>query len=210
MHVGIDLDNTLICYDRVFGSIGVDLGILPASMATATKLLVREHIRGLEDGERQWMRLQGQAYGRFLERAELMAGAAECLRQLRDAGARISIVSHKTRFGHFDEARINLHDAATAWLESKGFFAPEGFGFRPEDVCYALTREEKIAKIAELRCDIFIDDLPEVLLHPMFPAQVRRILFGEAKGEKDLDAYGSWASIASSLMPGLGAVRGRS
>jgi hypothetical protein len=37
MHVGLDLENTLIDYARVFGPVGVDLGLLPADMADANK-----------------------------------------------------------------------------------------------------------------------------------------------------------------------------
>jgi hypothetical protein len=37
--------------------------------------------------------------------------------------------------------------------------------------------EAKLARVAAVGCTHFIDDLPELLTHPLFPAQVRRILF---------------------------------
>ena len=48
----------------------------------------------------------------------------------------------------------------------------------PENKVFFLeTKPEKIAKIAELQCDVFIDDLPEILLFEGFPAATQRFLF---------------------------------
>ena len=39
----------------------------------------------------------------------------------------------------------------------------------PDHVFFELTKEEKIARVANIGCDYFIDDLPEILLMPGFP-----------------------------------------
>ena len=38
-------------------------------------------------------------------------------------------------------------------------------------------QRKKIARIAHIGCDYFIDDLPEILLMPGFPKNLKRILF---------------------------------
>jgi len=70
-------------------------------------------------------------------------------------------VSHKTEYGHFDPARVNLRDAALSWMRQQGFFRQDGFGLPIENVRFAATRSEKIEQIARLGFTHFIDDLPE-------------------------------------------------
>ena len=64
-------------------------------------------------------------------------------------------------------------------MEARGFFAADGFALIRDDVHFASTRAEKLARIGALHCDVFVDDLPEVLDDPDFPACVKRILFSE-------------------------------
>ena len=45
---------------------------------------------------------------------------------------------------------------------------------------YLDTIERKIKKINELKCDLFIDDLPLVFKHKNFPNDIQKILFGNS------------------------------
>lgn len=177
MRVGIDLDNTLAGYDAVFRAEAVATGLLPPYFQGG-KVEVRRAL-----SEEDWQRLQGQAYGRLMPRAELLPGAADFLETCRATGARVFVVSHKTEFGHFDAARVNLRDAARAWLEAQGFFGR--FGLAPGDVFFEGTREAKLARIGALALDHFIDDLKDVLDDPAFPPGPRRHWFDG----------GNWAAI---------------
>lgn len=169
MRVGIDFDNTLAGYGKVFRAEAERLGLLPSGFRGG-KTVVREAL-----AEEDWQRLQGQVYGRLMPQAELIAGAEAFLLRCRAEGVRVFVVSHKTRFGHFDPARIDLRDAARAWMTDRGFF--DGFGVAPEDVYFEETREAKVARIATLGLDHFIDDLRDVLDHPAFPPGPRRHWF---------------------------------
>ncbi len=180
-HIGLDLDNTLVDYEPVFAPVAVALGLLPASLGHLSKVEVRRHLRGLPEGETQWMRLQGQVYGRYLPRARLYDGVADFMQRMKARGVRISIVSHKTRHGHFDPERINLWDAMTEWLENKRFFQADGFAMDRAQLFYEETRDAKIARIAALKPDLFIDDLPELLLDPAFPKAVRPLWFADGQ-----------------------------
>jgi hypothetical protein len=94
----------------------------------------------------------------------------------------IFIVSHKTRFGHFDPARVDLREAARGWMTAQGFFRA-GRGLPADHVYFEDDREHKLARIAALGCSHFIDDLEEVFADPGFPAGVRRILLAETGAE---------------------------
>jgi hypothetical protein len=201
LHVGLDLDNTIISYDRAFVEIGTEMGLLPADHGLHTKNAVKSFLWGRPGGKKEWMRLQGQIYGLYIDSGRLWDGVPEFLRAMHQAGAKVSIVSHKTRYGHFDASRVNLWDAAIGWLERRGLFA-EDFGLHRENIHFLETREEKIVMIANISCHVFIDDLPEVLLDLSFPAQTTGIWF--ACGQSDnagrgLAPHYHWGTILQAI-----------
>jgi hypothetical protein len=203
LHIGIDLDNTIVDYDAVFGPVAEEIGLLEPGLAAAgSKDEVKAQLIRLDPSESLWMRLQGQVYGRFIERATPYPGFEPFLRAVRAEGAHISIVSHKTRHGHFDPARIDLWEAARRWLERRGFFAAGGFGLDPADLHFEETRAGKIARIVSIGCQMFIDDLPDVLHHPAFPSDVERIWFacGQAPAAGvGLTAHRNWTEVLDTV-----------
>ena len=202
LHIGLDLDNTLIRYDDVFVGVAEEIGLLSGGHGLSTKEQVKSFLRGGAGGDRSWMRLQGLVYGRYIERAELFDGVSGFLRLARDAGARLSIVSHKTRYGHFDPDRIDLWEAAREWLARRGFFAADGFALDPDRIHFEETRDAKIRRIAAIGCDVFVDDLAEVLQHEGFPSGVHAIWFAAdrpAESESDLISCRSWREITYNI-----------
>ncbi len=193
LRIGVDFDNTIVCYDGLFHRLARRRGLIPARLP-ATKRAVRDHLRsnGLEE---RWIELQGEGYGPALAEAEAFSGVAafftECDRRHVDA----FIVSHKTR-RPFRGPAHDLHQAAGKWLER--FFTSREIGLPRDRVFFELTKEAKLGRVAELRCTHFIDDLPEILAEPSFPAGVDRILFDPAHAYPDEDRFtraGSWDEI---------------
>jgi hypothetical protein len=202
LHIGLDLDNTLVIYDHVFGDAAVELGLLPIDHALSTKAAIKAHMLSNGGGEANWMRLQGQVYGRLIGRATLCEGAEEFLLWARSAGARVSIVSHKTHFGHVDADRINLWDAAYGWLERWSFFDQNSFNLARADVHFCETRADKIARISAIGCHVFVDDLLEVFQEKQFPASVHRIWYNRDPGEWALSGlvpHRNWLDVKASI-----------
>ncbi len=186
LRIGIDFDNTIVCYDEVFARTAKAAGLIPQDFRGG-KASVRQFIRGLSCGEEKWQRLQGRVYSDQMDGAALFAGAARFLsRCRRRADTSVFIVSHKTEFGHFDASGINLREVARAWMVKHGFFEKGGFNLSSDALYFEHTRDDKIKRIARLGCTHFIDDLEEVLGHSRFPAGVRRILF--LNGRSDIPA----------------------
>lgn len=203
LHIGVDLDNTIIDYDAVFGEVAEEMGLLKQAPVVGRKNEIKAWLIKSDPSEHLWMRLQGQVYGRFIERAALSPGVEVFLRGIRAKGVRISIVSHKTQYGHFDPARVNLWDAARSWLERRGFFAADGFGLDRADLYFEETRDGKIARIASIGCRAFIDDLVDVLRHPAFPRAVERIWFAGDQAETagaGLSALRTWAEVLDTVL----------
>jgi len=198
MLIGLDFDNTIIRYDEVFLQAARERGLLGADFV-GTKQQIRDAIRGLPDGEAKWQALQGYVYGSGMGGATLFGGLPEFLRRAQADGDTVLIVSHKTEHGHFDPDKTDLRAAALSWMETQGLFSERGGGLAREHVRFTSTRQEKLKRIGELGCDVFVDDLHEVLTDPDFPPSVRRILFSEVAANTDGAPYcvcRDWPSVS--------------
>jgi hypothetical protein len=178
----------------VFHRVAVEGGNVPGALPVS-KEAVRDFLRtaGVEE---VWTEMQGTVYGSRMGEARPFDGALETIASIKALGHRVIIVSHKTRFPFLGE-RHDLHAAARRWLEAHGFFEPQGLGFRDADVFFELTKEDKLARIARESCTHFVDDLPEILTHPLFPPGVERLLFapGTASGSGVLPSVSNWSEI---------------
>jgi hypothetical protein len=196
LRIGIDFDNTIIAYEQVFCAAAKRGGLVSADFA-GDKRAVRDSIRLLPDGELSWQRLQGQVYGKGISGATLIPGVDAFVRRCRVEGCAVSIVSHKTEYGHHDPERINLREAARNWMTANGLLDGE-FGISSSNVFFEGTRAEKLSRIGALCCTHFIDDLEEVLLDPAFPPKVERILLSGHEGQKSRGPFtvcATWRDI---------------
>ena len=199
--IGIDFDNTIINYDAVFLAAAQRFGLVARGFSGG-KEQVRDVIRALPDGEHAWQRLQGHVYGTAIRDAVMFDGVESFFRSCRAKGYPVSIVSHKTEYGHFDAARVNLRRAALDWMTARGFFRDADIGLPADAVAFEATRSGKLARIAALGCTHFIDDLPEVLDDPAFPPGVEKLLFTNGAGgmSSRSDAFAHWRDIAEVVL----------
>lgn len=201
MRLGIDFDNTLVCYDRVFHRLAATRGDIPPD-TPVDKTAVRDAIRATRGNDR-WTELQGEVYGARMEEAALYPGVAAFLAAARDRGVAVWIVSHKTE----RPARgypYDLHAAARTFLDLTGITTGPQPLVDPQHVFLEPTREQKAGTIGRLRCTHFIDDLPEFLEEPFFPSGIARILFdpaGQHEPTPDYAAFGSWTALREALLP---------
>jgi hypothetical protein len=174
MRIGIDFDNTIVSYEKVFHAAAISRGLLNGEVAK-DKTSVRDHLRG-EGKEQDWILLQGHVYGSCMADTQLYPGVERFIRAAREGGHEIRIISHKTRYPVMGP-QYDLHDAARSFLHQRGFFLPDGAGLSECDVFFEVTKADKLGRIESEGCDLFIDDLPEFLFDPGFPPRVRRYLF---------------------------------
>lgn len=208
MLIGLDFDNTLVAYGHAFRDLAVERGLAPESVAP-DKMTVRSHVWEHHD-DIQWQKLQVAVYGHNIDRGRLMDGAAQFIGLCRDRGVDLCVVSHKSEFAAIDPGGVNLRQAALGWMEARGFFLPVcsgGFGFSPADIFFESKRVEKVARINRLGCDVFVDDLMEVLSHPDLSSDVERILYQEQDGADDCCTLaGPWPTITRHLLGEAGAL----
>ncbi|HJN10024.1 MAG: hypothetical protein QGH33_14435 [Pirellulaceae bacterium] len=199
MIVGIDFDNTIVCYDGLFYEAAVEREMIPVD-TPPTKEAVRGFLRaaGRED---VWTELQGLVYGHEIRRAKPFAGAAAFLARCLDERVTVNVISHRTRQPFIGPA-IDMHQAAHDWLDAQHWFTDTTHGLDHERVFLEATRSDKLARIAAVGCDVFIDDLPDLLAEPEFPSGVERVLFdphATGQSEPNFKRAGSWQELTDLL-----------
>jgi len=175
MRIGIDFDNTIVCYDGVFYKTAIELGWIPVDTGKS-KTEVKQFFLDT-DTEPKWTELQGIVYGDTIKNAPIFPGFKEVVSQWREQGYNIFLVSHKTLYPIIGE-KLNFHEAASAWLHKHGVH--DLF----DAIYFCPQKDKKLTKISELQLDWFIDDLPSILEHQLFPDETQGCLF-EPKGSVD-------------------------
>ncbi|MBM3870327.1 MAG: hypothetical protein FJ392_05090 [Verrucomicrobia bacterium] len=201
MHIGLDFDNTIICYDQLFWHVARERGLIPADLPQS-KEAVRDYLRAT-GREPDWTEMQGEVYGARIDEARAFPGVIEFIAALRDAGHTVSIISHKTE-RPFRGPGHDLHAAARRWLVANGVVDSAPGALVPTDrVYFETTKEAKLERIGLCGCDVYVDDLPEILLEPAFPSQTQRILIDYRAVRRDLPGTliqcASWRAVADAL-----------
>ena len=195
MRIGLDFDNTIVCYDQAFYNAALEQGLIPPELP-AVKNQVRDYLRS-QGKEENWIVLQGLIYGSRIAEGFPFPGVLDFLDRCRSQGACVFIISYRTKYaarGH----RYNLHQAAESWLESHGFKEELSLGQTVRKVHFESTIQKKLGRIARSGCSYFVDDLPEFLNVPRFPAHVQPILFdpvGRFEPEGRVCHASSWNQI---------------
>jgi len=173
MRIGFDFDNTIVSYDALFYRVAVEQSLVPLE-TPMTKLAVRDYLRK-SGNENAWTEMQGYVYGARMNDAIAYSGVIDFMKLARSNGISMVIVSHKTKHP-FLGPKYDLHGVAKTWINSVLVNGNESL-FRPDEMFFEVTKEDKINRIDELNCNYFIDDLPEILSMPGFPKRTEGILF---------------------------------
>lgn len=171
--IGLDLDNTIACYDGAIATLAAERLDLPPHVPL-TKLGVRDHLRAT-GREPAWTEFQGHLYGPGMTHATPFVGVIATITEMVDRGHAVQIVSHRSRHPYLGP-KFDLHASARAWVE-RTFRTSDGQPLGLSGIHLNEHKSEKIAKVRELGCTVFVDDLLEVLTDPTFPEQTRRVWF---------------------------------
>ena len=192
LRLGIDFDNTIVCYDDVFYKAALEKNLVSNQIKTS-KSAVRDYLRSVGK-EEEWTELQGYVYGARMELAQPFPGIEGLLSVCRSNNIPTYIISHKT-LHPFLGPKYNLHQAAKNWILTQPFL-------KGIDAFFELTLEDKLRRIALQKCNVFIDDLPELLEEKDFPTGVHKILFDPHEQYAKTSDYfhaSSWDAIANIL-----------
>jgi len=171
MKIGIDLDNTIICYDDVFAYVAAQEGYDCNSLKTKKELKSWFHNNDMHDA---FTEIQGLVYGKYINEAIFFDEVKVCFETWRADNHSLYIVSHKTKYPVIGE-KVDLRKSATEYLYKNGILDLEIVP--TSNLFFEDTAASKVARISKLRLDLFIDDLPSILKDEAFPEMTRKILF---------------------------------
>lgn len=173
MIIGVDFDNTIVCYDGIFHGVALEKSLILPDLHVS-KGSVRDYLRqsGKED---IWTEMQGYVYGPRMEDASPFPGVFDFFSRCRDKGYSVFIISHRTRYPFLGE-QYDLHESANNWLKVNSVKGKNGL-IPDSNVFFELTKLDKLKRIGQTGCDYFIDDLPEFLGESGFPVNTQKVLF---------------------------------
>lgn len=201
--IGIDLDNTIISYNKILYNTAVESGLISNTNINGKKE-IRDTIRALPDGENEWQRLQAEIYGPRIHGAELLSGVKEFFARCKSFSIETYIISHKTEFANYDTTNTNLRWAALDFLKKNNLIDSEKYGIKSSNIYFESTRIEKIKRIREKKCVVFIDDLEETFAEATFPKDITKILFDPHylyQNYNEITVCHSWHNIKNLLLP---------
>lgn len=183
MRIGFDFDNTIVNYDTIFHKVAHEQGVLNETVAI-NKLAVRDYLRAT-NREDIWTEIQGYVYGARMGEAEAYPNVLEVMQRLSNAGHQLFIVSHKTKHPYLGK-QYDLHASARQWI-LQSLCAGGVPLIANEQIFFEVTKNNKLTRIAKLKCDAFMDDLPEILQAHDFPETTHRFLFDPEQQHAGMD-----------------------
>ena len=179
--LGLDFDNTLVRYDKLFHKLALEKGLINESLP-ADKTTIRDYLRN-KGQDKNFTLLQGEVYGPRILEADASSGMLNSLTKLKNKGIEMVLISHKTRIP-YQGPKYDLRGAAIKWLEKHGFFDKGKLNWGPDKIFFEDSKESKIQRIHSLDCTHYIDDLPEIL--ELLNTNIQRILYNPRnKGVKN-------------------------
>ena len=177
--LGLDFDNTLVIYDELFYKLAIERDLIPKSLAKS-KILIRNYLRSIDKDE-QFTNLQSEVYGKRIKEAPVAPNAFNSLKKLKEK-YKLIIISHKTKYPYAG-IQYDLHKACIGWLEENNFLSDDGLNLNMRDIFFEPTKEEKIERIKNTKCNFYVDDLPEILEN--IGNDVKKILYTNNKKVED-------------------------
>ena len=197
MIIGIDFDNTIINYDEVFYQFALKSNLINSSTPKQKVYIKNKIIKNFS--EKKWTQLQGKVYSKGIFMASIFDDCLNTMHKLDKNGHKIIIISHKTKYPVLGE-KFNLHINTKIWIK-KNILEKKNFkNFSINDVHFNQTQNQKIKKILDKNCDIFIDDLEKVLFK--LPENIFKIIFVKRytfKKNVNLIHIGNWKTIFSTI-----------
>jgi len=199
MHIGLDFDNTIVSYDKLFYTVAMEQSLIPATLRQS-KIAVREYLKrqGLEN---KWTELQGYVYGAWMDEASAYPGVLHFIMEAKQLDLKMSIVSHKTLHPVIG-SEYNLPEAARHWIDQHLIDEHGRHLINHNDIYFEPTKCSKLSRITTIACTHFIDDLPDILADSDFPPSCTPILFDPEDHHHNNQywhRYRSWTELSAWL-----------
>lgn len=197
MRIGIDFDNTIINYDGLFKRLALEQNLVPKEIGE-TKNDVRDFLNGRGNNS-AFTKLQGEVYGKHINLASVYEGFRNFLTRRFSYNDEVFLISHKSQFPIAGE-KFDLHKSAKGFLNLNDLIGEHVFNI--SNIYFEPTKEKKVDRVRQLEIDLFIDDLPEILLMISTVTNSKTYLFDPNKinpRDRNYIIHNSWDSMTEAL-----------
>lgn len=169
-HFGFDLDNTLIDYSESCRQYALLNCLPPVSNVQELKKLLRRNL--IETDE--WTAAQSWIYGEGLKFANLSFYSLEFVNLIVSNKWEVSIHSHKSMTGPEQFGKVPIRELMQDWINRSKLSVFFTLG---SNLHFYDNLNAKISGIKNSKLTHYIDDLPKVFLHELYPRQVCSFLY---------------------------------
>jgi hypothetical protein len=171
MNVGIDLDNTLIDYREAYSKISKSMNL---QLKETDKTTIKNYLTDSQNDDFEWQRFQSILYTQGLEFAETAPGLIDFLNYCKNNDVKVFLISHKTLTTPREFGSQDLRTPALDWLRRKNVI-PDLVSL--DNIYFCESKNSKINKIVSLKCDLFVDDLKEILNSEHLSSNTKKVLY---------------------------------
>jgi hypothetical protein len=187
--IGLDLDNTVIDYSQSYIKVAEYLN-LPLTKRN------RKEIKGFliesPANDLAWQKFQSILYTKGLVHAVVSPGLINFLRFCKLNKIEVYIVSHKTESTPQEFGSVDLRSPALRWLKDQEI-VPDLILLK--NVLFCESRKMKIDLINKINCDIFVDDLQEILSDDHLSVNIKKILFSRDLKKDSISTFESLIEV---------------
>jgi hypothetical protein len=183
--IGLDLDNTIIDYSQSYIKVAeyLNLPLTKRNRKDIKKILIESPTNDLA-----WQEFQSILYTEGLVHGVVSPGLIHFLRYCKLNKIEVFIVSHKTESTPKEFGSVDLRSPALRWLKDQEI-VPDLIVLK--NVLFCESRKTKIDLINKINCDIFVDDLEEILYDDHLSTNIRKILFSRDLKKNSISTFES-------------------
>ncbi len=201
MKIGIDFDNTIAIYDELFRIENNKYNFTEYKNSNPKEILKRNLFKK-NNGIFLWNKIQGSIYGRQIKNATIAPGFKSFLILAKYLKHEVFIISHKTKYGHFDKKKFNLRTEAIKWMDKNNLFLKNNLLIKKKNIFFCNTKKEKIDKLNSLHLDYFVDDLLKILIDKTLTNKTNKIFFNRFNSRiknNYLISLSNWSIISNHI-----------
>tara|TARA_B100000902_G_C27300639_1_gene912574 strand:- start:241 stop:828 length:588 start_codon:yes stop_codon:yes gene_type:complete len=182
LKIGIDLDNTIINYEKSFQKL---IKIRKINSNWKNKHQIKEAINKSKS-KYNWTAAQEEIYGLFINFAKPYKYFLEFEKFAVKNKHKLFIISHKTEYSEFSR-KYNLREMSNKWLK-------KNIKMNKYKIFYTNTINQKIEIIKKIKPKYYIDDLIKILRNKKIPKKTQKIFFSRKLDSKIL-TLSDWKKI---------------
>ena len=181
--IGLDLDNTVIDYSEAYKYVS---DLMKLNIPIKTRSEIKNFFNDSVEGDLGWQKFQSILYTDAINYAQVSNGLYNFLEYCYLNEINLYIISHKTKKTSIRYNDLDLRKLALKWLKDNNIVPKY---IKLKNVIFKDSQKEKIQAINDLKINVFVDDLPEIINSNELNKETIGILFSNERNNNSLSSF---------------------